>query len=149
MCLFAEEVVADLILLELCFVDSQQWKSNLKDAASTVSKLLQPLNCELATDSSPNRCSSWNVTEENVSMLLSARSQNCTVTLDKWGQQLSDAPSISVANLGQNISKHVTEDNACKQSVDLCLKNMVHHEIMIYSNFKFADFSFITHIAGS
>lgn len=90
-----------LILFVTCFIDTQQWRSNLRDAGVTISKFLRPLNCELVNSTSPNQCSSWDVTEENISALLSAQTHNCTVTSDDCG--------------GQNISKHTAEDYACKQ----------------------------------
>jgi hypothetical protein len=110
-----------LILLDTYFVDSQQWKSNLKDVGDTVSKFLQPLNCELVSKTSPNRCSSWDITEENVSLLLTTQTPKFTVTSDSCGTHLVDAPSVSRADSLQDISKCTAEDDACKQFVDLCL----------------------------
>jgi hypothetical protein len=122
-----------------CFVDCQQWKSNLKDAGITVSKFLRPLNCELVNNTSPNQCSSWDVTEENVSALLSIQAQKCTGTSDDWGRQLSDTTSVSAASGGQHISKHTSEDYACKQFLDLCFQSVVHHEILISFKTESAD----------
>jgi hypothetical protein len=119
-----------LIFLDTYFVDTQQWKSNLKDAGDTVSKFLQPLNCELVSKTSPYRCSSWDIAEENVSLLLTAQTQACTVMSESCGTQLFNAPSVSGADSLQDISKLAAEDDACKQFVDLCLPNMVEHEIL-------------------
>jgi len=101
-------------LLDTYVVDPQQWKSNLKDAGDTVSKFLQPLNCELVSKTSPARCSSWDVTKENVLQLLTERAQNCTVTSDSCRTQLFNAPSVSGASSLQDVSKHTAEDDACK-----------------------------------
>ncbi|XP_021932258.1 fidgetin-like protein 1 isoform X2 [Zootermopsis nevadensis] len=90
---------SSLALAAHCRNDTQQWRSNLRDAGVTISKFLRPLNCELVNSTSPNQCSSWDVTEENISALLSAQTHNCTVTSDDCG--------------GQNISKHTAEDYAC------------------------------------
>jgi hypothetical protein len=92
-------------------VDSQQWKSNLQDASDTISKFLQPLNCELVSDTSPNRCSSWDITEENVSMLLSGRIRNFAVASDRI--HTSDVP-VSAARADQQISKGTAKDNTYK-----------------------------------
>lgn len=86
----------------------------MKDAGDTVSKFLQPLNCELVSKTSPNRCSSWDITEENVSLLLTARDQNCTVNSDGCRTQLFNAPSVSGADSLKDVSKHTTEDDLCK-----------------------------------
>jgi hypothetical protein len=115
-------------------VDPQQWKSNLKDAGVTVSKFLQPLNCELVNSTSPYQCSSWDVTEENVSALLSTQAQSCAVTLNDWGRQMSHVTSVSAASSGQHISEPTAEDNACKQFLGLHLQGMVYHEILIFFN---------------
>ena len=100
-------------MLDTYVVDSQQWKSNLKDAGDTVSKFLQPLNCEFVSKTSPNRCSSWDITEENVSQLLTERAQNCAVTSDSCRTRLFNA-SVSGANSRHDVSKHTAEDDACK-----------------------------------
>ena len=110
-------------MLDIYVVDSQQWKSNLKDAGDTVSKFLQPLNCELVSKTSPSRCSSWDITEENVSQLLTERAQNCTVTSGSCRTRLFNAPSVSAADSFQDVSKRTAEDHACKWFVDLCVQN--------------------------
>jgi hypothetical protein len=94
------------------FVDTQQWKSNLQDTGDTISKFLQSLDCELVSDTSPSRCSSWDITEENVSMLLSARTRNCTAALDRM--QTSNAPSVSAARADQQISKGTADNSTHK-----------------------------------
>lgn len=86
----------------------------MKDAGDTVSKFLQPLNCELVSKTSPNRCSSWDITEENVSQLLTVGAQNCAVTSDSCRTRLFNAPSVSGAASLQDVSKHTAEDDACK-----------------------------------
>jgi len=86
----------------------------LTDAGDTVSKFLQPLNCELVSKTSPTRCSSWDITEENVAQLLTERAQNCTVTSDSCRTRLFNAPSVSGADSRQDVSKHTAEDGACK-----------------------------------
>jgi hypothetical protein len=94
------------------YVDTQQWKSNLQDAGDTVSKFLQSLDCELVSDTSPSRCSSWDIAEANVSMLLSTRTQSCTAASDRM--QTSDAPSVSAARADQQISKGTADNSTHK-----------------------------------
>ncbi|XP_033608569.1 fidgetin-like protein 1 isoform X2 [Cryptotermes secundus] len=94
---------SSLALASQCKNDPQQWKSNLMDAGDTISKFLHPLNCDLVSDTTPSRCSSWDITEENVSMLLSARTRNYIAALD--GIQTSDAPSVFATRADQQISK--------------------------------------------
>jgi len=101
-------------LLDTYVVDSQQWKSNLKDAGDTVSKFLQPLNCELVSKTSPNRCSNWDIIGENVSQLLTERAQNCAVTSDSWRTRLFNASPVSGADSLQDVSKHTAEDDVFK-----------------------------------
>lgn len=106
-------------MLDTYFVGPQQWKSNLKDAGDTISKFLQPLNCELVSKTSPNRCSSWDITEENALLLRTTQTQNCTVSSDSCEAQLLDATSVSGADSHQDISKCAAEDDACKKFVGL------------------------------
>ncbi|PSN40339.1 Fidgetin-like protein 1 [Blattella germanica] len=55
---------------------THQWTSSFMNAEKTFLKYIRPLDCELASETEPSRCTSWDPSQEDISNLLSVENKN-------------------------------------------------------------------------
>ena len=81
------------------------------NAKETVLKFMKPLDCELATESVPKRCSSWDVTDDNVLNLLNAESSNSISDTGSYGrEQVALDVFANGTTSGQNLLFYILVD---------------------------------------